>query len=190
MEEQEDGLTPIPSNFHSFSSNGPFTRCLDCDKELVESGSQYVIERAIKNYQNFEAQDVVFEYAICMNCAMKMRAELSKESLAKVEDFFQTNIVGALQSLHNSPESEWLQTCIVTGKPLKECAEYQIYAYCTGSFLFPQFTPYAISGEVLDQISGLLSDKTIDELDRFIDENMGIPPELKELFKEKKPMLI
>ena len=46
-----------------------------------------------------------------------------------------------------------------------------------------------ISGEAADEVMQLLSNSTIDILNGFTDEFLGLPPEFKDLFKDK-PMLV
>ena len=47
-----------------------------------------------------------------------------------------------------------------------------------------------ISYEAADEMSNLLSKQTKDELDRFYRENLGVPPELEELFNTPKLLVI
>ena len=50
--------------------------------------------------------------------------------------------------------------------------------------------PFIIGDEAMEEMQGLLSQKTQDELDRFVDDNFGLPPELKELLKDKPLVLV
>jgi hypothetical protein len=55
----------MPNDFHSDSDNSPFVRCKVCERELVDSGVPYSIEKAYKRTQSGE--DVtLFEIAICI----------------------------------------------------------------------------------------------------------------------------
>ncbi len=51
---------PVPKVFHSFATGMPFQQCKICEKNLLLDGTQYVIEKAIKRYPGYEAQDVMF----------------------------------------------------------------------------------------------------------------------------------
>ena len=65
----------IPSEFYSFSSGVLFDRCIDCDKYLLEKDTEYFIEKAIRQYDGYKARDVIFEYAICFQCADRIRKD-------------------------------------------------------------------------------------------------------------------
>ena len=38
-------FVPIPPIFHSLLKEGPFTHCLECDRELIQANESYLIER-------------------------------------------------------------------------------------------------------------------------------------------------
>ena len=82
----------IPKEFYSFETKAPFEFCIECNKYLLDEGTEYLIEKAIKNYEGYEAQDVIFDYAICMECAEDMRNQISKESWESMMRYFQENI--------------------------------------------------------------------------------------------------
>ena len=140
-----------------------------------------MIEKAIRNYPGFKASDVIFDYAICMDCALEVQKGLSAESMRKIQEFMQ-------QHLHQNmrvkdPESDldsYTEHCLVSNRPLKECEEFQIFAYCRGSKVNLEMPPYMISGQVLDEISELLSPETRDELDGFFNKHFTPDPGLME----------
>lgn len=178
----------IPGIFYNINTGAPFEKCLVCDRDLLEEGVQYVIEKAIKKYPSFGSEDILFEYAICFDCAEKMRKQLSNESLNNIQNYFMQNSqmrtrAEDLIRNQNFNLDDWLGKCLITGKSKNELSEYQIYGHCDGHHLLFSVMPYMISGEVMDDIAGLLSNKTIDELDRFKDDFLGPPPEFKKLFK-------
>lgn len=177
----------IPSIFKSHSGEY-FERCISCSTYLLAPGTPYLIEKAVKKYPGYEATDVVFEYAMCMDCAMKMRNELSKESLINIQQYFETRAdllqrQAALEDDHDP--QHWLSHCIVTGRPMTDLHEYQIYAFCDGKNMHLSGMPYMLSGEAAEEMSALLSEKTKGEIDRFIDDNFGLPPELKKHIKDQ-----
>lgn len=184
----------IPREFHSFSGGGLFEHCIECDKFLLQEGTEYFIEKAIKKYPGYEATDVIFEYAICLNCAEKMRRQMSKESMQNIENFFAQNVdfhgrMELMQANPHNPEA-WMARCMVNGNHKKDLDEYQIYAHCNGRHMELTHMPYLISGEVMDEISHLLSEQTLDELDRFINNHFGPPPELMEPIPKRRFVLI
>lgn len=173
MEENGDknNLYMIPKDFHSFSTGKPFDHCIECGKYLLDN-ELYMIEKAIRKYPGYSAQDVIFEYAICLNCAETMKNDLSKESMVNVQNFFTENI---------DPSRFWngvgSDECLVSGYKKSDLNEYQIYAYCKGEHLSVYQPPFMIGGPVMDKLADLMSDETTDELNRFMDKHFGPPPE-------------
>ena len=140
----------IPKDFHSFESDAPFERCIQCNKYLLDDDTEYIIEKAVKNYERYEAKDVVFDYAICMDCAEEMRKEISKESWQSMMNYFQQNMdVHARLQMQNQSPTENLSKCMIKNTHMDQCSEYQIYAHCRGNKLNMENPPYMISGEVM-----------------------------------------
>ncbi len=171
----------IPKEFYSFESNKPFENCIECERYLLEEGTEYIIEKALKSYEGFSAKDTVFDYAICMDCADSMRKKISKESWESMMKYFQENMdmQSRLEMQHNLP-SENLKSCMVKKTNIDDCREYQIYAHCRGSKLNMDNPPYMISGEVMDELLHLLSEKTIDEMNGFMNKHFSPDPSLME----------
>ncbi|GAA0893011.1 hypothetical protein GCM10009122_26900 [Fulvivirga kasyanovii] len=195
---KEENTTPskieIPTDFHSFSKQGLFERCIECDKFLLDQGTEYFIEKAIKKYPGYKAFDVIFEYAICATCAEKMRKRISKESMKSIEKYFAENVdvnqrMNVMQANPDNPQA-WMKECMVKGSDKTELNEFQIYAHCNGKHLEMTQMPYLISGQALDEIANLLSEKTLDELDGFVNRHFGPPPELMEPIPKKRLVLI
>lgn len=172
----------IPKAFYSFD-NKPFTNCIICNNYLLEDGTQYLIERAIKKL------DVIFEYAICLECADEMRLSLSADSINKIESYFNNHVdlFDRQNQLANHDEmraEEWISHCVIKGTHVHDAGEYQIVAHCDGKDLLFSHMPYMISKPAMEEMSDLLSEKTKDELDRFIDDHFGLPPVWKKALKE------
>ncbi len=184
----------IPKEFHCFSSGQPFDRCIECDRHLMDEDVDYFIEKAMKKYDGYSAQDVIFEYAICAECAELVRKEISQESLSKIEQFFSENIDMASRSeLMNTSRdnpSEWINRCMVSNRSFDELNEFQIFAHCRGNKLNLDLMPYMISGEVLEQIQHLLSHQTRNELNDFMNRNLGPSPELAEVLPGSRVVII
>lgn len=175
--------------FYSEDTEAPFTNCFLCDKYLLEEGVRYMIEKAVKYNKHYDIKETIFEHAICTDCAEKMRENLSKESLKNIEQYFMQNLQQQqryeLVTGESTDTHDWLAQCLLSGEDIGEQEEYQIYAECDGGDMLFEMTPYMISGKVLESISELLSKQTKDELDRYMDEHFGVPPELRELFRDK-----
>lgn len=187
------GKTEIPAIFKRHATGEYFENCISCDTHLLTSGAPYIIEKAVKKYPGYKATDVIFEYAMCMECVAKMRQELSLESLQRIQQYFEkkAHFHERMENLEgcNNPQ-QWLSRCIITGKPIHMLNEYQLFAYCDGKHLQLAGMPYMISGEAADEMVNLLSSKTLGEINRFIDENFGLPPELKKPIKDQPVILI
>lgn len=174
-----------------------FTECISCGMDVLNSGEPYMIERALKKYKTWGIENAIFEYAICMQCAEKMRKSLSKESLQRIEKHFmeKANWADKLQLLQQeeSPDVEdFVRDCIFTGQERsdEELEEYQVFGYCQGDKLMLTRPPFMISHAAADAMSELLSDKTRDEMDGFIDDNFGLPPEWKKALKDRDLILV
>ncbi len=171
----------IPKAFYSFETNTPFERCIECEKYLLDDETEYIIEKAVKNYEGYSAQDTVFDYAICMDCAERMRKEISKESWNSMMRYFQENMdVQTRFEMQNKSPEEGLKNCMIKKTGVEDCREYQIYAHCKGSKVNMDNPPYMISGEVMEELLPLLSDKTIDEMNGFLDKHFSPDPSLME----------
>ncbi len=187
-------IIDIPKEFYSFSSGALFERCIDCDRYLLEKETEYFIEKAIKKYDGYAAQDVIFEYAICSDCAERVRKDMSKESLKKVENFFlhQVDMMQRMEMIMDNPgnPSAYINQCLVMGTNVEDLQEFQLYAHCKGDKLELGQMPYLISGAVLDEIQHLLSSQTLDELNGFMGKHFGPAPDLMEPIPSRRVVLV
>ncbi len=171
----------IPKEFYSFESNSLFEYCIECEKYLLDEGTEYLIEKAVKNYQGYDANDVVFDYAICLDCAENLRKEISKESWGRMMEYFQANIdINERMNMSSKSAKENLQHCMIKKINMSDCNEYQVFAQCNGRELNMQNPPYMISGEVMEELLPLLSNKTIDEMNGFFKKHFSPDPSLFE----------
>ena len=132
---------------------------------------------------------------MCMECVDKMRNKLSEESLQRVDEFFSTrfDFFRERYNLFTNQQSDvndYISRCIVNEKSINELDEYQIFAHCRGKKLVLSVFPYMISHDVVEEVQELLSAKTRVELDDFTNKHFGLPPELREIIKNKKLILI
>lgn len=179
----------IPEKFKTFISEEFFQNCISCQKYLLKAKTLYVIEKAIKD------NHVEFEYAMCMDCAEKMRKNLSDLSLARIGKYFEDHIESFDERIHLIEQKyktvdDYLSTCLINGSPVNILNEYQIFAYCEGNKLLVSYFPYMISHEAIEEMQDLLSAQTKDELDDFTRRHFDLPPEWKETVKGKKFVLI
>ena len=185
----------IPPAFHSDETSAPFERCLGCDSYLLENGTQYFIEKAYRRYPGYSTQDTVFEYAMCLDCFTQLQEAMSEESMQRVRSYFDERVDlfdrrSALLEKNSLQVEDWLSECLVKGTPISEMNEFQIFGHCDGNDLLFTLFPYAIGGDAIDEISTLLSNKTLGEIDGFMDEHFGLPPELRKLLLDNKMLVI
>jgi hypothetical protein len=186
----------IPRLFRNSDTDGLFQSCLVCERSLLDGQTPYLIEKAIRRYPRFETEDVVFEYALCMQCYQDVAQRMSNESMVKLQQFVERQASLAERSerlLEEAPDNHapWVQSCMVTGKPIAECTEYTVCAHALGDHLLLGVMPYAMSGEALDQMIDLLSYATQDALNDFRDNHIGGPPEWEDLLNRKpRPVLV
>ncbi len=193
--ESTNGHTDIPSVFFSDKDNAPFQRCQVCDVSLLESGREYFVEKAFRTYPDFSARDTVFEYAICLQCYAKIQDQISRESIHRIQNYLSQWVQATLRPgnpTYSSPDDPeaGLSTCAIKGTPIHALREYQIVGFFRGGAIVPGIQPYAIGGDVIDEMTELLSAKTRDEIDGFTDRYFGLPPELRNLFLDNPLVII
>jgi hypothetical protein len=190
MSLEKNVLVDIPKVFHSHATNAPFSKCMNCDCLLLNT--EYVIEKAIRRYKEFSSTDTIFEYAICMKCHEEFVSAYSVSSLNNIQNYFleNANFDHKRTDLHEKLKeghfniNEWISSCIIKGTHVDDLTEYQIGCQCIGNKMVVLNMPFMIGHEAMDEISQLLSEKTRGEMDRFIDDFFGLPPELKKLLKD------
>lgn len=175
---------PIPKSFLSEETGEPINRCIQCDHDLMLGDRYYVIEKVFKKYPKLSRTEVLFEYAICDVCYDKMKEKLSTESMANLSNYMMTNtdFNGIYEKINQSPDDPegWLTHCMIKGAPIDDLQEYQIGAFFRGDQLVTNYLPPFMIGEMaMEEMNELLSDETKDEMDGFMDEHFGIPPELR-----------
>lgn len=172
----ENKPRPIPERFYSFESGKPFERCISCDQYLLDD-THYMIEMCIRRYPGYQAEDTVFDYAMCLDCAMKARNELSTDSMQTIYAHFGQHLQAHLTNPQSAVHPD---KCLVNGKKIEELSEYQVYAHCQGKYLTGNVQPYLVSMEALEKVLPLLSKKTRDYLDGFFDKHFSPDPSLFE----------
>lgn len=185
----------IPEEFFSYDTGAPFEKCIVCEKKVRQKNEVYLVEKAYKQYPGFKAKDVIFEYAMCMNCAQTLRNELSEESLRKIDQFMMQRVDmiarnEELSEVTTANIEPWISHCMVSGKPRENCSEYQIHGICENDRLVFMNSPFIISDEVMNEMSMLLSNDTLGQMDDFIDRYLGPPEDVKEVLGKPKWILV
>lgn len=171
---------PIPSNLYSEDSGEAHAQCKICQKTFGDH-EVYGVQKVYKNYPDQEPQ-VLFDFALCQECMEEARAELSKESRQRVDQFMLSKLHEMEEKGIDASQSFKEQRCTLSQKPLQDTNEYQVVAVCRGKYLWE--SPMVLSDDILDQIQDLLSPESRNELNRFSEENFGWPPELKKIWQD------
>ena len=183
-----DENKPIPKDFLEFETGEHFKRCIQCECDLLEEGTRYIIERSIRRYPGMKASDVVYEYAMCLECVVRQKEEMSSESLQNLESYFLNNM--SMEKMKNSYDlDKSTGSCAVYGTGFNEMSEYVSQATCNGKHLDPMMNLMVLGERAMGEMEELISQKTRDEMDDFIDQHFSGPPEWRELLK-RKPVLI
>lgn len=208
----EPQQVPIPQPFHSVYLDGPFERCVDCECDLLGDETPYTIVKHVVG------TEPVFEMAICLDCAAKLRAQYSEETQRRLNEFLQN---AAMQRLINAalpPASEppatessadetpetppftWedgIAECFACGKPRSACRRYELAAVCLQTNLIVQpptdigfMTPFLLCDDCNSQVSKLISKQTRDAWDRFMEDHFDGPPGIELDSPRMDPVLI
>jgi len=183
--------TNIPEDFYSYESKKPFEHCIECGSDLVQSQAPYFVEKAFRKYPKYKVHDVVYEFAMCFTCANEMRQTLSVESTRALQQFMEGSMGKNPHNLHPpNQKTTWFKNCFVTQQPIQDQEEYIIYGVFQGDQMMVADFPYAIGLDAMNQLSELLSNKTLDIMDDFMGDHFTGPPEVNELLKPRMPVLI
>lgn len=131
---------------------------------------------------------------MCLACLTKMQEAMSQESMERVRTYFDRRVDlferrRELLKLDPLNPEDWISSCVVTGAPVTTMTEYQIYGQCDGGHLILTLLPYAIGGETIEEVGALLSNKTLGEIDGFMEDSFGFPPELRKLLLDNKMLV-
>lgn len=181
--EEQEGL-PIPEIFKNSDTKGPMTNCIQCDHDLTLGDRYYMIEKIFKRYPALDRTEVLFEYAICSQCYEKMKESMSTESMMNLSGYMMehTDFNAMQQRIEEHPDDpeKWLTHCMIKGTDRATMNEYQMGACFKGDRLVTNFMPpFMIGEQAMEEMNELLSKETKDEMDGFMDEHFGIPPELR-----------
>ncbi|MEM6911456.1 MAG: hypothetical protein AAF555_07705 [Verrucomicrobiota bacterium] len=183
-------FAPLPPIFWSFEQDAPFSTCSDCGCSLLEGNAPYLVEKAFRRVED-APDEVVFEYALCMECCQRHREAYSEESLERLEGYFHQHVdlEARSQSLlrQDDPTVEpWLARCLFKDTPRERSQEYQICGLCVEGDLLFQGLPFCLSGEALDEIIELLSPETLGYLGDLGEKLFG----LGDLTRPRVPVLL
>jgi len=185
----------IPKDLYSKLTDAPIEKCTFCDKELLESNEDYLIEKVVKRYKQLNSEDVIIEYAICFECLNEVSSSISEESQKFIEEFFlknmdmtKSNIMKMLSD--NFDFKEWTNSCVFTGNKKEDLDEYNLIVQCQGRNIVFMICPYMIDSRVFEDLYPKLSKQTKEDYGGFMNKVTDPPPEFEELLKDRPLILL
>lgn len=176
----------LPEFLHSYETNEPFTHCLMCNKPLEET-AKYAIEKVFKRNKQLGTTEIIYEYAVCFDCALGASDEISEESMQSIQALYQkysANMMMKLEFLHGTEKysmESWTERCSFTGKESRLCSEFSVSAVVENGKLVYEHSPIMVSDQFMEELQECMSKKTRDYFDGFKDEFFDVPPEIKDL---------
>ena len=170
-----DDYEPIPPVFYSFADEGPFRRCVACDKDVVNDHDVYVVQKT------YAAGEVVFEYALCSACHDRIFGEMSRESMVNLRNFFTQRVDLDARHLRLKPSpdrtiEQWVGACVTCGIDRDECDGYSIAAACGGEDILYYHLPVLVCQQCELQLQEVLSKKTREIGEDFVEAYFDGPP--------------
>jgi hypothetical protein len=174
----------IPAAFHSEYLDGPFVRCVDCDRELLDAGEVYSI---VKTYVGKEP---VFEMAICSACSVRLTESYSKQSREAFEKAvaeWRRNVAQPEKAAEpeqpsdQAPLGERIEHCVACGRSRAASRRYAIMGVFLGrQMVSPRYFPPGVPLMVCDDCNAAASEgisrHTRDTWDRFVEDHFDGPP--------------
>lgn len=168
-----EDFVPIPEKFWSFETGETFKHCSICGVDLMEEGTNYLIEKA------FKKEEVLFEYAMCWDCRGKMMGELSMTSIKLIANYMDEHVdmEARLKNLMENQDLKvdpWISHCLVKKTSIEEAEEYHLCGHFVDEDLVFSGFPYALSDKTMEDLINLLSNETLGIMGDFSDKLFGI----------------
>ena len=180
----------IPTELLDDQTGKPFSHCRMCALDLHEPTVPYMVEKVVRKNLTLGLKEDLFAYAICLDCVEEMKSSISKESAQVIQKFISENVhfqrrMERLFFGQNLEMEEMMGKCMLSSKPIAESVEYQMAALCEGNELILGMWPYVVDSEMIVELSSMLSEETLGNMDDFYAQNFGLPPEWADLFKDR-----
>lgn len=176
----------IPKLFFNTVKDLPFSNCNKCNRFLLDNGVEYMIEKVLI------PNDVLYEFAICSKCIMTIQQKISKESLKNMQQFSESELNNRIQKIDHLVNENYdeIKKQLSIQTPQFSYENCNIMAFFKGRSLIEDYPPVCVSTQALEKMQDVLSKKTKDSFDDFMDFTGDVPPGLEELFKTRKPVFI
>lgn len=169
---------PVPKELHSFETGRPFANCVECGKGLLANGTAYLIQKA------FKGSETLVEFAHCFDCYESLAASYSKQTRNDIWDFFLDSVdleqrKNELLETASHDFAPWVSSCLTCGKRREEAKSYTLLAQCDGPDMALLYLPYLICEDCQIEISERMSQTSKEIWDRWLEENLDMPPSAK-----------
>ncbi|MGB3467177.1 MAG: hypothetical protein WBA74_17985 [Cyclobacteriaceae bacterium] len=176
----------IPEEFYCYETGKPFERCSDCNRDLLRDDVEYSVSKVMRQYEGFDARDVLVEFAVCTDCAENLLEEISDESM-EVMLAYQLKVMLNWEEDFDMAMSK----CIFSGKPKAQMLSYNKVGFFKGGKLSDENLPYLIDSAELDKVNDELSQSTRDGFDDYYQNLIGpLPDWVKESMPGGKLVLV
>ena len=187
-------VTDIPKMFWSVYSEKPFQSCLKCKVPLVEANTFVVQKRVV-------GDETVFEMAMCERCREQMANEFSEETRENLTNHMNEQLLNSAEKLAAEADDDGhivvaeitddevgqkmmndsIDHCMMCEKARSECHRYSLMSLCSDDQLIAQVTPIVRTPMMMCEdcegsMSDLVSQKTRDQWNDFVEEHFDGPP--------------
>lgn len=185
----------IPKFFYDHTIDAPFRECTFCECHL-STETKYIIEKHIKVNKGTGTTEIVYEYAICWECAMNLGGDISDDSREAVQALYteySDNVFRKLDYLHRTEKytiESWLEKCTLTGKETRLCSEYAVSGIIENGNLVYEQSPMVVSDDFMEKLQSVLSKETKESFDGLRDKILDGSPSVEDLIFSPTPGLI
>ncbi len=187
-------FSSIPEIFWSEYSGQPFLKCLSCEVPLPECDLHVIQKKIVGN-------EAVLEMAVCNRCRDKQAEEMSEETRTNITEYmskcFQKRAADQMpntEGVHvievsevqdpeegNAMLQRCLESCLICATERAKCHRYSLAGLCRSNEMVVQVTPvgqtpFLICYKCESGMAHLVSKKTRDVWNRFVEEHFDGPP--------------
>lgn len=152
--------------FDSIETGKPFVSCKICQKPLVETGVNWVVNK------HYHRKECILEYAICEPCRDEVSGRFSDASKAWIRDFLETKIdwqERALEWAKLDQPIKRMDHCVACTMPREWMLGFTISAqFRSDGSLIEGALPLLLCSHCVGQISEGLSPESRETWNRFI----------------------
>ena len=96
------------------------TSCIQCGRNLIESGEQYVIEKVFRRFGNDQSSiEPIIELAMCLDCRDNEGQSMSTESADSIRQYFEQNVDFGRRLVDLTlAEQSYIEDCHVCCRPI------------------------------------------------------------------------